>query len=156
MYASLGPRFPRTGGPYVFALEAMGRFAGFQTMWCHWFGVVVGNVAIATGLIAYLAVFVPVLDGSAAWRFVVGQALLWGCALLNVRGVRESARVQTVVLALNVVPFVLLLVALRAFDPANFHPFAPRGYGAVGGGFALAALLFILAAVVLTGALPSA
>ena len=191
VYASLGPRFPRTGGPYVFALEGLGRFAGFQTVWCHWFGVVVGNVAIATGVIAYLAVFIPALDRSAGLRFVLGQGLLWGCALLNVRGIREPARVQTVILALNVIPFVLLLVALRAFDPANFHPFAPKGYGAVGGGvallvwafsgvesatvtaeevrghdrlirtatrigFGLAALMFILAAVVLTGVLPNA
>src|SRR5262252_4935204 len=29
VYAKLGPRFPRTGGPYVFAREAFGDLAGF-------------------------------------------------------------------------------------------------------------------------------
>ena len=73
VFAALGPRYPRTGGPYVFALEALGRFTGFQTVWCYWISTVIGNVAIATGVIAYLGVFYPALDGSAPLRFAVGQ-----------------------------------------------------------------------------------
>ena len=37
--AGLGPRFERTGGPYVFADAAFGRFVGFQTAWCYWLSV---------------------------------------------------------------------------------------------------------------------
>ena len=190
VFAGLGPRFERTGGPYVFADAAFGRFVGFQTAWCYWLSVWVGNVAIVTGVVAYVGFFVPAVDDVPMVRFVLAQALLWGAAWLNVRGVRESGRVQLVLLVLNVVPFVLLALSLRAFDAANFTPLAPhgmRGMGAgvvllvwafsgvesatvaaeevVGGGeairrgtrigFAIAAVMFILAAVVVTGVLPS-
>ena len=137
VFAALGPRYPRTGGPYVFALEAFGRFTGFETVWCYWISTVVGNVAIATGVIAYLGVFIPELDGSPLLRFAFAQALMWGCCWLNVRGVKQSSRVQTAVLVLNLVPFVLLLVALRGFDSHNFTPFAPKGIGGLGAAIAL-------------------
>ena len=190
VFAALGPRFPRTGGPYVFANAAFGRFIGFQTAWCYWLTAWVGNVAITTGVVAYIGYFVPAIDQDPMVRFVVAQALLWGAAWLYVRGVRESGRVQFVLLLLNLVPFVLLALSLHAFDARNFTPFAPKGLGGLGAGvvllvwafagvesatvaaeevagdsslirrgtrigFALAALMFLLAAVVVTGVLPS-
>lgn len=190
VFAQLGPRFPRTGGPYVFAERAFGRFVGFQTAWAYWISVWVGNVAIVTGVVAYVGFFVPAIDQVPWIRFLTAQALLWGTCWLNVRGVRESGRVQLGLLLLNLVPFVLLALALRAFNPANFTPFAPKGAPGMGAGvvllvwafsgiesavvtagevaggtetirrgtrlgFALAATMFILAAVVVTGVLPA-
>ena len=35
VYADLGRRHPRTGGPYVFAREAFGDFAGFLSVWLY-------------------------------------------------------------------------------------------------------------------------
>ncbi|MGI9077872.1 MAG: APC family permease, partial [Gemmatimonadaceae bacterium] len=49
VYASLGTRYPRTGGPYVYAREAFGEFAGCQTVWAYWFSAVIGNAAMVTG-----------------------------------------------------------------------------------------------------------
>lgn len=129
-YARLGARHPRTGGPYVFAREAFGDFAGFQTVWSYWVSCVIGNAAIATGVVGYAVGFSPTLAGSTLGQFALGQALLWGCCLLNVAGVRASARVQIGIMFLNVVPLaVVSLVALAYFDPANLTPFAPRGAG---------------------------
>ena len=45
VYASIGTRYPRTGGPYGFAREAFGEFAGFSTMWAYWLSAVIGNAA---------------------------------------------------------------------------------------------------------------
>ena len=190
VFAELGPRFPRTGGPYVFADAVLGRFVGFETAWCYWLTAWVGNVAIVTGLVAYLGYFVPAMDQHAWLRFVVAQVVLWCTAWLNVRGVRESGRVQVVMLAFNLIPFVLLAFALGAMRSANFTPFAPRGVAGLGAGvallvwafagvesatvaaeevdggavlirrgtrigFGLAATMYLLAAVVVTGVLPS-
>ncbi len=189
-FAELATRYPRTGGPYVFAAEALGGFFGFETAWCYWLAAWIGNVAIATGVVAYLGYFIPALDLSDTLRFMTGQALLWGAAWLNVRGVRESGRVQQVLLLLNVIPFVLLAIALPHIRSENFHPFAPQGVGALGVsvallvwaftgvesaavaaeevegdvhtirrgtriGFAIAATMYVLAAVVVIGMLPS-
>jgi basic amino acid/polyamine antiporter, APA family len=137
-YAGLGARYPRTGGPYVFARLAFGEGAGFATVWAYWVSTVVGNAAIVTGAVSYLAAFSPALERSAPLRFAAAQALVWGLCWLNVRGVRHGARLQTAVMLVTVVPLLLLAVAsLTAFDAANLTPFAPKGVGALAAGAAL-------------------
>src|SRR5215207_32945 len=138
VYASLGVRYPRTGGPYVYAREAFGDFAGFQTVWSYWFSAVIGNAAIVTGVVAYAVGFSRALAGSVLAQFALAQGLLWGLGALNVRGVRASARLQIVVMFLNIVPLLVLsVVALFAFDPTNLRPFAPHGWGSMAAGAAL-------------------
>jgi len=127
LYSELGPRYPRTGGPYVFAREAFGEFAGFQTVWMYWLSAVVGNAAIVTGAIGYAVTFSPRLAESHLLQFVLAQAVLWTLCGINILGVKQSARVQKSILLINVVPLVLLFLALFKLDPANFHPFHPKG-----------------------------
>ena len=138
VYASLGARYPRTGGPYVFAREAFGEFAGFQTVWSYWISAVIGNAAITTGVVAYAISFSPTLSRSVPLQFALAQGLLWGLCLLNVIGVRQSARLQITIMFANLVPLLTLsLLALRRFDAANLHPFAPHGFGSLAAGAAL-------------------
>jgi APA family basic amino acid/polyamine antiporter len=138
VYASLGTRYPETGGPYVFAREALGEFGGFQSVWAYWFSAVVGNAAIVTGVVGYVEGFSPALASSETMRFVLAQALLWGLCLVNVLGIKVSARLQIAVLFLNVIPLLLFsVVALFYFDEANLTPFAPRGWGSLVTGVAL-------------------
>jgi basic amino acid/polyamine antiporter, APA family len=138
VYASLGTRYPETGGPYVFAREGLGEFAGFQSVWAYWFSAVIGNAAIVTGVVGYVEGFSSTLASSELYRFVLAQVLLWGLCLINVLGVKLSARVQVSVLFLNVVPLLLFsIVALFYFDAANLTPFAPRGWGSLVTGVAL-------------------
>jgi APA family basic amino acid/polyamine antiporter len=138
VYASLGTRYPETGGPYVFAREGLGEFAGFQSVWAYWFSAVIGNAAIVTGVVGYVEGFSSTLASSELYRFLLAQALLWSVCLINVLGIKVSARVQVSVLFLNVVPLLLFsLVALFYFDAANLTPFAPRGWGSLVTGVAL-------------------
>jgi len=53
VFGRLAERHPDTGGPYVYAREAFGDFAGFQTVWSYWVSCVIGNAAIATGVVGY-------------------------------------------------------------------------------------------------------
>lgn len=138
VYARLGPRFPRTGGPYVFAREAFGEFAGFLVVWAYWISATVGNAGIALALVGYFSGLSGTLEGSAAGKFALAQALVWGLTLLNVLGVRKGARLQIATMLLNVVPLlVLAALAIPHFDAANFRPFAPHGWGALPAGAAL-------------------
>ncbi|NUQ20918.1 MAG: amino acid permease, partial [Gemmatimonadaceae bacterium] len=138
VYARLGTRFPRTGGPYVYARAAFGDFTGFVTVWSYWVSTVIGNAAIVTGAVGYVSGFSAALEGSTALRFALALVLVWGFCLLNVLGVRQSGRVQTAVMFLNLVPLALVaLASLAYFEPANLHPFAPNGLGAIAGGAAL-------------------
>jgi APA family basic amino acid/polyamine antiporter len=138
VYASLGTRYPETGGPYVFAREALGEFAGFQSVWAYWFSAVVGNAAIVTGVVGYIEGFSPALANSELQRFLLAQGLMWGLCVVNVLGIKVSARIQISVLFLNVVPLLLFsIIALFYFEPANLTPFAPRGWGSLVTGVAL-------------------
>jgi APA family basic amino acid/polyamine antiporter len=127
LYAQLGPRYPRTGGPYVFAREAFGEYAGFQTVWMYWLSAVVGNAAIVTGAVGYAVTFSPTLAESRLLQFVLAQSVLWILCAVNILGVKQSARVQKSIILINIVPLVLLSLALFKFNPANFHPFTPKG-----------------------------
>ena len=127
LYAQLGPRYPRTGGPYVFAREAFGEYAGFQTVWMYWLSAVVGNAAIVTGAVGYAVNFSPTLADSRMLQFALAQGVLWILCLINILGVKQSARVQKSIILINIVPLVLLSLALFKFNPANFHPFTPKG-----------------------------
>ena len=138
VYARLGSRYPRSGGPYVYAREAFGDFAAFLTVWSYWVSAVIGNAAIVTGVVGYMVGLFAPLAGSVVAQFLLAQALLWSLCWLNVRGVRESASLQTVVMVVTVIPLVAIgLGSLRAFDAANLVPFAPRGYGSLAAGAAL-------------------
>src|SRR5687768_15498986 len=90
VYADLGRRYPRTGGPYVFAREAFGDFAGFISVWLYWISLLIGNAGIATGVVAYAQGFFPILGESPIVRFGVAQLLLWSLCALNIVGVRHS------------------------------------------------------------------
>ena len=138
VYASLGTRYPKTGGPYVYAREAFGEFAGFQTVWTYWFSAVIGNAAIVTGVVGYAVGLVPALGNSAWAQFALAQALLWGLCALNVVGVRKSGWAQITFVVLNIAPLLVLsLVSLGSFDAARLEPFAPNGLGSLATGAAL-------------------
>lgn len=138
VYASLGARYPRVGGPYVYAREAFGEVAGFQTVWAYWCSAVIGNAGIVTSVVGYAVGFSSRLASSTLLQFALAQALLWGLCLLNVLGVRHSARLQIAIMFANLAPLVLVCVAaLFSFDSANLRPFAPRGWGSIAGGVAL-------------------
>jgi APA family basic amino acid/polyamine antiporter len=137
LYASLGTRFPRTGGPYVFAREAFGEFAGFSTVWMYWLSAVFGNAAIVTGAIGYAVTFSPALKADTTLQFILAEGILWALCFLNVLGIRIGAAIQTTILIVNLVPLTMLGFALTHFDAANLHPFAPHGVGALATGSAL-------------------
>lgn len=132
VYARLGTRWPKTGGPYVYAREAFGEFAGFQTVWAYWFSATVGNAGIAAGVVGYAVGFSHTLAASTWLQFGLAQAILWGLTLVNVLGVKESSRLQITILFLNIVPLLgITIVALFFMEPANFEPFAPQGWSAL-------------------------
>src|SRR3954464_14517538 len=91
VYANLGARYPRTGGPYVFAREAFGDFAGFLSVWLYWISAVIGNAGIVTGVVAYAEGFFPALTAHPLLRFAVAQALLWTFCGINILGVKHSS-----------------------------------------------------------------
>ena len=67
-FAKLGELNPQQGGPYAYARDFLGPYAGFQTNYVYWFGNWIGNIAIAVAAIGYLAELVPGITQSAGER----------------------------------------------------------------------------------------
>ncbi|MFF4761716.1 amino acid permease [Streptomyces sp. NPDC001292] len=141
VFGRLAERNPRTGGPYVYAREAFGDFAGFLAAWAYWITTWVSNAALAVAAVGYLDVLVPV--GGHRWTACLAAlALQWLPALANFAGTRYVGAVQFVATVLKFVPLLLVAVGgLFFFDPRNLGPFHAGGGSAIGAVSAAAAIL---------------
>ncbi|MFI9202093.1 amino acid permease [Streptomyces sp. NPDC053048] len=141
VFGRLAGRFPRTGGPYVYAREAFGDFAGFLSAWSYWTMTWVSNAALAVAGVGYL----HVLTGtqSKGLDLTLALALLWLPALANLAGTRWVGAVQLVSTVLKFLPMLFVaVVGLFFFDPDNLGPFTTDGGGDwIGGLTASAAIL---------------
>ncbi|AKJ09309.1 transporter [Streptomyces incarnatus] len=141
VFGRLAARDPRTGGPYVYAREAFGDFAGFLAAWAYWITTWVSNAALAVAAVGYLDVLIPV--GHHKWTACLAALVLqWLPALANFAGTRYVGAVQLVSTVLKFVPLLLVAVGgLFFFDPSRLGPFNASGHGAIGAVSASAALL---------------
>jgi basic amino acid/polyamine antiporter, APA family len=93
-FSEVASRFAQTGGPYLYAQEAFGRFMGIQVAWLVWFVRLTACAANANLFVTYLAEFWP--QATAATMKVVILTLLIGTlAAINFFGVRAGTRVST-------------------------------------------------------------
>ncbi|GAA1511319.1 amino acid permease [Streptomyces albidochromogenes] len=141
VFGRLAERLPRTGGPYVYAREAFGDFAGFLAAWSYWITAWVSNAALAVAAVGYLDVLVPV-HGSLAATLTAALVIQWLPAVANLAGTRYVGAVQLVATVLKFAPLLLVAVGgLFFFDASNLGPFRADGQGALGALSASAAIL---------------
>jgi len=131
-FAVLSSEIPKEGGPYEYAYELFSPFTGFMTGWMLVFGQIVMGATVSIGLATYLALFIPVPINLVA----AGACLVF--TLLNVLGVKESARVNNAMVAFKVL-VLLFFVAVGAsyIQTSNFQPFLPNGFSGVISGAAI-------------------
>ncbi|MGA5797824.1 amino acid permease [Streptomyces cellulosae] len=141
VFGRLAERDPRTGGPYVYAREAFGDFAGFLAAWAYWITTWVSNAALAVAAVGYLDVLIPV--GEHRWTACLAALVIqWLPALANYAGTRYVGAVQVVSTVLKLVPLLLVAVGgLFFFDADNLGPFQASGESAMGAVSAAAAIL---------------
>jgi arginine:agmatine antiporter len=120
LFARLGRVRPKAGGPYAYAREALGDFAGFQCNLLYWFSNVIGNIAIATSITGYVTVFFPALRNPYLGACCT-ILLIWLSAALNMIGPRLVTRFETYTTLLGVGPIALVgIVGWFSFDPQVF------------------------------------
>jgi len=93
-FSEVASRFTQTGGPYVYAQAAFGRFMGIQVAWLVWFVRLTACAANANLFVTYLGEFWPEANSPAA-KIVILTFLLGVLAAINVRGVKAGAHVST-------------------------------------------------------------
>jgi basic amino acid/polyamine antiporter, APA family len=113
--AEVASQFTQTGGPYLYAREAFGRFVAIQIGWLTWLSRIAAAAAGANLFIAYLAAFAPVVQSSASMRAAIMAALIGCVAVLNYRGVAAGIRLSNLfTIAKLAVIFVFVAGGLTA------------------------------------------
>lgn len=110
--AELGTMIPRSGGQYVFAQRALGRYAGFIVGWSDWLSTCGSTAAVSIVVGEYSGVLFPSLAGQPV-RVALFAAITF--ALLQWRGVRWGSNAQNLTSLLKTLAFIALVVACFAF-----------------------------------------
>ncbi len=110
--AEVSSYYQETGGLYLYARDALGRFAGLLVAWLTWLTRIAAPAAAANLFCTYLAQFFPSLASRRAELLVL--ALLIGhLALLNYVGVKTGKNVSNFFTVIKV-SFLLLFVLVGA------------------------------------------
>jgi arginine:agmatine antiporter len=108
-FAKLGELSPQQGGPYAYARDFLGPYAGFQTNYVYWFGNWIGNIAIAVAAIGYLAELVPGITHPPG-SVLATAALIWLLTFANILGPRVVGWLETWTMALALLPILAIAI----------------------------------------------
>ncbi len=133
-FAELAAMYPKSGGIYVFLREGYGRWLSFVFGWTYMLlSKPLAAAGIATVMVEHFGAIIgvrmtEVVDGVAVLN-ASGQALICGVLIVltwvNARGMSLGAWITTGFTAAKIaalVGIVLLALALRSGDTANFTP----------------------------------
>ncbi|MFD7294042.1 APC family permease [Streptomyces sp. NPDC059897] len=144
-YCELASAIPVSGSSYSYAYATLGEGVAFAVGACLLleYGVAASATAVSWG--EYLNLFTDLLfgvrlpdalsaaPGSGGVINLPAVVLVGLCCLLLVRGARESAVVNAVMVAVKVLVLLLFVgVALTGFEADRLHPFLPLGIAGVG------------------------
>ena len=106
--AEVSSRYEETGGLYLYARDALGRFAGLLVAWLTWLTRIAAPAAAANLFCTYAAQFFPVL-GTRTGELAVLAALIGQLAVVNYIGVKTGEQVSNFFTVVKV-GFLLLFV----------------------------------------------
>jgi APA family basic amino acid/polyamine antiporter len=159
-YAELASMIPIAGSAYTYSYATLGEIFAWIIGWDLILEYVVSNIAVAVGFSGYakaqLAAFGLVLPDK--WASPVHAGGQWTGAYFNlpaflivfiltlllVRGIRESASANNVMVIVKIgAILIFLVVGGMLVNPANWTPFAPSGFGGIITGGAIVFFTYI-------------
>ncbi|WP_330359570.1 APC family permease [Actinosynnema sp. ALI-1.44] len=155
-YAELASAVPVSGSSYSYAYATLGELAAVAVGWCLLLEYAVSGGVIAVTWGQYLnelterlfgaqmpaAISAP--PGAGGYVNLPAVILVGLCCLLLVRGARESALVNTIMVLLKLgILALFVVIGATGFDSDNLHPFAPMGFAGVGAAAATVFYSFI-------------
>ena len=159
-YAELASMIPIAGSAYTYSYATLGEIFAWIIGWDLILEYVVSNIVVAIGFGAYtksqLAAFG--LNLADKWSTPVWESGHWTGSYFNipaflivfiltvllVRGVKESAGANNVMVAIKIgAILVFLVVGGMLVHPANWKPFAPSGFGGIVTGGAIVFFTYI-------------
>ena len=117
--AEVASQFCETGGPYLYARAAFGRFLAIQNGWLTWLTRIAAVSAVANLFITYLSEFVPAVTRPFA-RAGVLTILIGFLAAVNYRGVSGGTQLSNFFTVTKVSLLAFFVVA--GFAALALHP----------------------------------
>ncbi len=159
-YAELASMIPIAGSAYTYSYATLGEIFAWIIGWDLILEYVVSNVAVAVGFSGYtkaqlgaFGINLPDRWASPVWASghwtgacfnVPGFLIVFILTLLLVRGVRESAEANNVMVMIKIGAILtFLVVGGMLVNPANWKPFAPSGFAGVVTGGAIVFFTYI-------------
>jgi amino acid transporter len=142
-FAEVASRFDRTGGPQLYASQAIGPVAGFSVGWLLWISRIgtcaaVSNLAVDYGKILWPALSQPFVRASAIGALVL--AYTW----INILGIRQMTAVNSGFTVLKILPLVAFVaIGLSFVDPAALALTEPPAMKDLSTAILLAAFAYI-------------
>src|SRR6266699_2312578 len=148
-YSEFAAMVPVSGSAYTYAYATLGELIAWIIGWDLILEYAVSNMAVAVGFSAYLndilenvfgwhipAKFAgpPIAGGqlTGAWFNISALLVLMLLTYILVKGVRESARTNNVMVAVKIAAILIFVLgAARAVNTDNWRPFMPNGFSGV-------------------------
>jgi basic amino acid/polyamine antiporter, APA family len=144
-YAELASTIPVSGSSYSYTYATMGEIVAFGVAACLLLEYGVSSAAVSVGWAQYLDELFSSLfgfrmpgailaaPGEGGFLNLPAIVLVTLCCLLLVRGARESATANAVMVIIKVAVLILfVIIGFTAFSGDNFAPFAPFGIAGIG------------------------
>ena len=160
-YAELASMIPIAGSAYTYAYATLGEIFAWIIGWDLILEYAVSNMAVAVGFSAYFndlldGVFhihipkafanPPIVDGAYSGSVfnVTALVILLLLTWVLVRGVRESAQTNNVMVLIKIAAILIFVIgAGHAVNVANWHPFLPNGFSGMLTGAAIVFFTYI-------------
>lgn len=144
-YAELASMIPIAGSAYTYTYATMGEIVAWIIGWDLILEYAVSNMAVAVGFSAYInslldtfgihlpaVLSTPAYSPATGWvaHFnILGFLVVMALTVLLVIGIRESARANSIMVAIKLVAiFIFIVFASKYIKTVNWHPFAPNGF----------------------------
>ena len=131
--AELAALYPTSGGTYVYGRERLGPFWGYLAGW----GFVVGKTASCAAMALTVGAY-----AAPSWSRPIAVAAVVGVTAVNYHGVRKTAVLTRLIVALVLAALALVVVGATFGGTASADHFGDLGTGGVDGILRSAGLLF--------------
>jgi APA family basic amino acid/polyamine antiporter len=160
-YAELASMIPIAGSAYTYAYTTLGEIFAWIIGWDLILEYAVSNMSVAVGFSAYFNVMCDYLFGAHLPAYLSEPAIVEGrftgsvfnvpallivmlLSWILVRGVRESAGANNIMVAIKIGAVLLFVIgAAHAVTASNLHPFLPNGLSGVLSGAAIVFFTYI-------------
>lgn len=147
-YAELASMIPIAGSAYTYTYATLGELIAWIIGWDLILEYAVSNMAVAVGFSDYINSLLasfglhlpdtlssPSYTPGTGWRFhfnIVGLIIVMLLTVLLVRGIRESAKANSIMVGIKIVAILVFVFAASHYvHPTNWKPFMPNGWQGV-------------------------